>query len=75
MDTFISMEDYYLAEILRLEDHPEEAHSKWLLRESRVTIGESEEWARNRFILFMNAIEETCFLPNMQLGYANSCLG
>ena len=75
MDTFISMEDYYLAEILRLEDHPEEAHSKWLLRESRVTIGESEEWARNRFILFMNAIEEKCFLPNMQLGYANSCLG
>jgi len=74
MDTFISMEDYYLAEILRLEDHPEEAHSKWLLRESRVTIGESEEWARNRFILFMNAIEETCFLPNMQLGYANSCI-
>ena len=68
------MENYYLAEILRLEDHPEEAHSPYLLREERVTLEESKKWAESRFSLFQDALEETCFLPNMQLGYANSCL-
>ena len=72
-DVWISMEDYYLDQILAWEKNPESADRPKLIQESPVTLSESVEWTANSNSLFKAHFEQGHFLSGMQLGYASSC--